>query len=164
MEMRFADETALLAAVRAARVDGCEIVDVYTPYPVHGLDAAMGLSRSRLPLVAFAAGVVGLISAMGFQVYVAAFDWPLDVGGKPLNSAMAFVPITFEITVLLSGLAAVAAFLVRCRLFPGARPVAVDGVTLDAFVLMLRVPEHSRDESRDGAVERAFAPREEVLR
>jgi len=124
--MRFADEERLLDAVRAARADGFAIVDAYTPYPVHGLDAAMGLPRSRLPLVAFGAGLAGVLFAIGFQFYIAAIDWPLNVGGKPLNSTLAYMPIAFEITVLLAGLAVTAAFLYRCRLFPGARPAAVD--------------------------------------
>jgi mono/diheme cytochrome c family protein len=141
---RFSSEAALLDAVKRARADGVTIVDVYTPYPVHGMDAAIGLPRSRLPLVALAAGVAGAISAMGFQFYVAAFDWPLDVGGKPLNSALAFVPITFEITVLLAALAVTAAFFWRCRLFPGARATTgQDAMTVDAFTLVMRIPESS---------------------
>ena len=139
VSVRFSDEAALLDAVRAARTYGLGIVDVYSPYPVHGLSAAMGLPRSRLPRVALGAGLTGVLSAMGFQFFAAAFDWPLDVGGKPLNSVLAFVPITFEITVLLAGLAVAAAFFVRCRLFPGVRPVALDeAATLDGFVLVLR--------------------------
>lgn len=143
---RFSSEAALLDAVKAARADGATIADVYTPYPVHGLDAALGLPRSRLPLVALAAGIGGAVSAMGFQFYTAAFDWPLDVGGKPMNSALAFVPITFEITVLLSALAVTAAFFWRCRLFPGARVKEDhDPATLDAFMLVVRVPDQSVD-------------------
>src|SRR5262245_63400066 len=116
---RFSSAEALLEAVRIARAEGAEIADAYTPYPVHGLDAALGLPRSRLPIVAFAAGVVGAISAIGFQFYAAAFDWPLNVGGKPANSTLAFVPITFEITVLVAALTVTAAFLWRCVVFPG---------------------------------------------
>ena len=149
--LRFSDEAALLAGVRAARADGDAIVDAYTPYPVHGLDAAMGLPRSRLPLAALAGGVAGLVSAMGFQFYVSAFDWPLNVGGKPVNSTLAFVPITFEITVLLAGLAITAAFFWRCRLFPGAHTIAPDAaVTLDAFVLVLEPHAARVAEGRTG--------------
>jgi mono/diheme cytochrome c family protein len=143
---RFSSEAALLEAVKTARTDGAEIANVYTPYPVHGLDAALGLPRSRLPLVAFAAGAAGAASAIGFQFYTAAFDWPLNVGGKPLNSTLAFVPITFEITVLLAALTVTAAFLWRCRLFPGAATTHEHGAaTLDAFVLVVRVPDASVD-------------------
>jgi mono/diheme cytochrome c family protein len=146
---RYASEAALLDAVKAAHAEGSDIVDVYTPYPVHGLDSALGLPRSRLPLVAFAAGLTGAVSAMAFQFYVAAFDWPLDVGGKPLNSALAFVPITFEITVLLAGLAVTGAFFLRCVLFPGAHPIRLDtAATLDAFVIVLRLSDADRQAPR----------------
>src|SRR5678809_343603 len=102
---RFRDADGLLAAVYAARDEGLTIQDVYTPCPVHGLEEAMGLRRSRLGFVTFAAGAVGLLAAMSFQFYAAVFDWTLNVGGKPNNSTLAFVPITFEITILFAGLA-----------------------------------------------------------
>ena len=76
---------------------------------------------------------------MGFQFYAAVLDWPMNVGGKPANSTLAFIPITFEVTVLFAGLATVAAFLVRSGLFPrtDVRPI-VEGVTEDRFALVLR--------------------------
>src|SRR5258705_12823336 len=80
----------------------------------------MGLRRSRLPYVTLVAGVVGLVTAILFQFYAAVFDWALNVGGKPDNSTLAFVPITFEITVLSAGLATAGAFFLRSGLFPGA--------------------------------------------
>jgi len=135
----FRDEDSLLEGVRELRVHGFNVYDVYTPYPVHGLDEAMGLERSRLAWVALAAGLCGLCLALGFQFYVAVFDWRLNVGGKPDNSMLAFVPITFEITVLLAGLATTAAFLLRCRLYPGARAVQFDeSATEDGFAVVLR--------------------------
>ena len=134
---------AVLDAVKSARAQGSTVVDVYTPYPVHALDRVLGLPRSRLPLVAFAAGAAGAAGAMGFQVWASAFDWPLDVGGKPLNSALAFVPITFEITILLAALAVTGAFFWRCRLFPGATATRGQTRSMDGFVLALRVPDQS---------------------
>jgi ActD protein len=135
----FADEAGLRDAVRRVRDHGFRVYDVYTPYPVHGMDDALGLHRSRLPLVAFAAGVAGLGCALVLQFYCAVFDWPLNVGGKPANSTLAFVPIAFELTVLSAGLAVAAAFLARCRLYPGAQPVVLEnGVTEDVFALALR--------------------------
>ena len=135
----FLDEQALRDAVTRMRAHGYRIYDAYTPYPVHGLDELMGLRRSRLPYVSFAAGVVGLISALAFQFYAAVVDWPLNVGGKPANSTLAFIPITFELTILCAGLATAAALLVRCGLRPGARPALfAPGVTEDVFALVLR--------------------------
>ncbi len=119
---RFSNEHDLREAVRQLRGHGFRIFDAYTPYPVHGLAELMGVRRSRLPIVSLCAALVGLGIALGFQFYAAVFDWPLNVGGKPPNSTLAFVPITFEITVLCAGLATAAAFLVRSRLLPGARP------------------------------------------
>lgn len=137
----FADAGDLLAAVPALRAQRLPIYDVYAPYPVHGLDEAMGLRRSRLPLVTLAAGLCGLTFALLFQFYTNVFDWPLDVGGKPDNSTLAFVPVCFELTVLLGGLATVGALLLRARLYPGkAVRLAAPGVTDDRFALALRAP------------------------
>src|SRR5262245_66392053 len=96
----FSDEHTLREAARRLHAHGSKIHDIYTPYPVHGLDRLMGIGRSRLPLVSFVAGACGLALAIGFQFYAAVFDWPLNVGGQPANSTLAFVPIPFEITVL----------------------------------------------------------------
>src|SRR5215831_19617157 len=101
----FADSQRLLAAVRAVREANVRIHDVYAPYPIHDLDHAMGLRRSRLPLVTLVTGATALSIALFFQFYAAVLDWNLNVGGKPDNSSLAFVPICFELTVLISGLA-----------------------------------------------------------
>jgi hypothetical protein len=135
----YAEPRALVDAVTQIRAHGFKIYDVYTPCPVHGLDVAMGLRRSRLGLVTFAAGALGLVSAISFQFYAAVFDWTLNVGGKPDNSTLAFIPITFEITVLFAGLATAKAFLLRSGLFPGARArLAGPRVTDDRFAIALR--------------------------
>ena len=79
------------------------------------------MRRTQLPFVTLLAGLLGLCFALAFQYYTAVFDWPLDVGGKPENSTLAFVPICFELTVLIGGLGTVGAFLLRARLYPGKR-------------------------------------------
>lgn len=134
----FDREDALLDATEAARAHGLPIHDAFTPYAVHGLDKAMGQRRSRLPLATLLAGVMGCLIAIGFQIWSSAWDWPIDVGGKPYISLPAFIPITFELTVLLGGLGTFFALLVRCRLFPGARkPLPDMQVTDDRFVLAI---------------------------
>jgi hypothetical protein len=158
----FPDEGALLAAVRRAREEGIAIVDAYTPYPVHGLDEAMGVPRSRLGLVTLAGGAAGLLSAVALQVYTAVYDWPLDVGGKPANSALAFLPISFELTVLVAGLSTAAAFVVKSRLHPPLpllpkRRKVDRGVTNDAFVLVL---ERAGESPRPTELLRAAGARE----
>jgi hypothetical protein len=137
----FGDEGSLLHAVKLARARGLAIEDVFAPYPIHTLDEAMGLARTRLPWVTLAGGLFGMAAAIGLQVYTAVIDWPINVGGKPANSALAFLPITFELTVLCAGLASAGAFLWRSRLYPTA-PVhsLAPGVTDDTFVLTLAVP------------------------
>src|SRR5215510_531309 len=148
----FSDADAVCDAVRRLRARGVRIDDVYSPYPIHGLDRAMGLRPSRLPLVPLVGGAFGAVGALAMQFYMAVFDWPLNVGGKPPNSTLAFVPITFELTVLSAGLLTAAAFLLRSRLMPGAQASRfAERATEDAFLLVLRC---SRDSACDADVAR----------
>lgn len=134
----FDDEGRILDAVRALHGNGVSIHDVYTPYAVHGLDDAMGIRRSRLPIVCFFAGGVGLLFAILFQIWVFTSSWPLNIGGKPFLSVPAFIPVTFEMTVLIGGLTTVAAFLLRSRLFPGACSKLLDpAITDNRFVVAI---------------------------
>jgi hypothetical protein len=143
----FADEHALREAAGRLHAHGSKIHDIYTPYPVHGLDGLMGIGRSRLPMVSFAAGACGFALALGFEFYASVLDWPLNVGGKPANSTLAFIPIAFEITVLFAGLTVVAAFLARAALFPGvSRDPIADRVTEDVFAIAVRLRHPSADE------------------
>lgn len=138
---RFSEVTGLLKAVRAARRDMIRVYDVFAPFPVHGLDDAMGIRHTRLPKVTLIAGLTGLAFALSLQFYTNVLDWPMNVGGKPDNSTLAFIPISFELTVLFGGLATVAAFLLRARLYPGKQPwLVTPGTTDDVFALVLRKP------------------------
>ncbi len=114
----FARGGEVLAAVRALQGAGLSVHDVLSPCPIHGLDDALGLRPSRLPWVAAAAGLAGLAGALALQFYASVWDWPLNVGGKPPASTLAFIPVAFEATILAAGLAAALAFAVRCRLAP----------------------------------------------
>jgi NO-binding membrane sensor protein with MHYT domain len=145
----FLDSDSLIRAVHAIRAHHFRIYDVYTPYPVHDLDHAMGLRRTRLPWVTAVAGTLALSFAIAFQFYTAVLDWPLNVGGKPDNSALAFVPICFELTVLIGGLVTFAALLFRARLYPGKRErLCTPGVTNDRFALVLRADRIHFDAAR----------------
>jgi len=142
----FSEPGPMLSAVEMLRRAGVPIHDVFAPYPVHGLDEAMGIRRSRLPLATLLAGLCGLCFALAFQYYTAVFDWPLDVGGKPENSTLAFVPICFELTVLIGGLGTAAAFFVRARLYPGKREqLPVLGVTNNVFAVVTHAPVGAND-------------------
>jgi hypothetical protein len=134
----FDDEANLLGVTRQARAEGLKVVDVFTPYAVHGLDAAMGLRASRLPWVCFFAAITGAALKLWFEFWTTMVDWPLNIGGKPWNSLPAFVPVTFEVMVLSAGLATVFVFLVLARLRPGKRVAMIHpGVTDDRFVLVV---------------------------
>jgi len=142
----FSDAGRLVDAVCAARHKNFRIYDVYAPYPIHQLDDAMGIRRTRLPWITLAAGVSGTLSGLFLQFYTSVLDWPLNVGGKPDNSTLAFVPISFELTVLFGGLATVAALCLRTRLFPGKRECLVaESQTNHTFALVLR----KRDDTFD---------------
>jgi len=134
----FQHEDDILGVTRAAREAGLKIVDVYAPFAVHGMDRAMGLRPSRLSRVCLIAGATGAILKLWFEIWTAAIDWPVNVGGKPWNSLPAFVPITFEVMVLFAGLATVAAFFLVSRLNPFRRvALAAPGVTNDRFALVV---------------------------
>jgi hypothetical protein len=145
----FEREADILSATRAMRDQDYDIVDVHTPYAVHGLDKAMGLKPSRLPWISFALGVIGAGLKVWFEFWTSATDWPINVGGKPWNSLPAFVPVTFEVMVLFAGVGTVIAFFVARRLFPGRKAVLpFPGVTDDKFVLVLEESDASFDVER----------------
>src|SRR5688500_18801304 len=107
----FEREEDLVGAAAASRERGLAIADTYAPYPVHGLAAAMGLKASRLPWVCFALGAISGAAMLVFQHWASALDWPVNVGGRPWNSFPAFVPVAFEMIILVAGVGTVAAFL-----------------------------------------------------
>jgi len=136
----FAREEDVVAATEAARERGLTVLDVYTPYAVHGLDRAMGLEPSRLPWVCFLLGLAGAGLKVWFEYWASAVSWPVNVGGKPWNSLPAFVPITFEVMVLFAGVSTVVAFLWVADLRPWRRArLPHPAVTDDRFVLLLAV-------------------------
>jgi hypothetical protein len=107
----FSDPNALLDAVERCRTRYRD-VDAYTPYPVEGLAEALGFQRSRVPLITLLGGIAGGIATYLLQWYSAVIDYPINSGGRPLHSWPAFIPPTFEITVLGAALAAFFGMLV----------------------------------------------------
>jgi hypothetical protein len=97
----------LLAATERAYAEGYRKMDAYTPFPVHGLPEALGHRGARLPWIVLAGGIVGALAGYGLQWYTAVVAYPLNIGGRPTNSWPAFIPITFEVTILCAALAAV---------------------------------------------------------
>jgi hypothetical protein len=107
----FPSADALLAAARAARAHGYARFEAYTPFAVEGLAELAGLARDRVPLLTLLGGIAGGAATYFLQWYSAVRDYPINVGGRPLHSWPAFLPATFEITILGAALAAVIGML-----------------------------------------------------
>jgi hypothetical protein len=122
----FDDEDVLLHAVKDVRKTGVKIHEVYTPFPVHGLDEVLGYQRSRLPIAAFLFGLLGTSLALTMQFYMLGMDWPMIIGGKDFTPVPTFIPVTFELTVLLGALGMVATFFVASGLKPYGQPRIFD--------------------------------------
>lgn len=136
----FAEPGPLLGAVIRLKLDGYRVIDTYTPFPVHGMDEAMGLKPSRLPRACLAFGLLGLVIALGVQIWTSAYDYPLIVGGKPLVALPAFVPVSFELTVLMAGLGVVATLFVVSGMRPKFKvPDLHPGVNDDRFVVAAEI-------------------------
>lgn len=130
------DDEILLDAVREANKAHLDIDDVYTPFPVHGLDPLLGLEESRLHQAGFVYGAIGTLVAFGFMTWVFTRDWPIIFGGKPFWSVPAFIPITFELTVLFAAVGMVITYFTVNGQGPGATAVTLDDrITDDKFCI-----------------------------
>ena len=130
------DETDLLSAVKVANEKHLDIMDVYTPFAVHGLDPLLGLEESRLHQAGFIYGSIGALFGFGFMTWVFTRDWPIIFGGKPYWSVPAFIPITFEMTVLFASIGMVVTFYTVCGLGPGVvNPILDTRITDDKFCI-----------------------------
>lgn len=107
----FTEPNELIAAVRQARAAGYRRMDAYTPYPIEEVAEELGVHGNRLPLIVLVGGIVGLLAGYGLQYWASVIEYPLNVGGRPFNSIVAFIPITFETTVLIAAFAAVLGML-----------------------------------------------------
>jgi len=144
------DEQDLLRAVKRANADHLEIMDVYSPFPVHGLDPLLGLSESRLHIAGFVYGMLGTLTAFLGMTWIFTKDWPIVFGGKPYWSVPAFIPITFELTVLFASIGMVVSFYTVCGLGPGVtNPYLDNRITDDKFCIAFDQSEvsHGKAES-----------------
>ena len=107
MLAEFVSAKELLHAAEKMRDEGYKDYDCHSPFPIHGMDTAMGLKRSPLGYIVFTVGSFGLLGALGLQWWTSAIDYPLVISGKPFFSGPAFVPITFALTILTSAITAV---------------------------------------------------------
>ncbi|MBN9350017.1 MAG: DUF3341 domain-containing protein [Chitinophagaceae bacterium] len=143
----FEEEKVLFPAVKNVRRAGYKIHDVYTPYPVHHLDKALGLRETSLHTMGFIYGLTGTLIALGGMGWIFAVDWPLNIGGKPHFPLPAYIPITFELTVLLSAVGMTLTYCWLNQMMPGVKkhhfsPRATD----DAFVMVIELMEKSNED------------------
>lgn len=140
----FDNEDILLKAVRSVRGAGIKIHEVYSPFPVHGLDDALGYRRSRLPIAAFLFGLLGTSLALTMQIGMMTVDWPMIIGGKDYLPLPSFIPVTFELTVLLSAFGMVGTFFVASNLKPWGKPKLFDiRITDDKHVMAIDLSKNS---------------------
>jgi Protein of unknown function (DUF3341). len=134
------DDDVLMHAVKKVRAEHHHIEEVYTPFPVHGLDKAMGLAGTRIAITSFMYGCLGLTVAIVMMNYIMIEDWPQDIGGKPsfsyLENMPAFVPIMFELTVFFAAHLMVITFYLRSRMWPFKKAENPDKRTTDDHFLM----------------------------
>jgi len=142
----FKDPYHLLRAAKEAQTRAFVHCDAFTPYPVHGVDKLLNHKRSWIPWVTLVAGLTGCFGGLGFQIWVSAIDWPINIAGKPFLSIPAFIPITFELTVLFGGLATFAALLMICRLPNYHTRIFDKGITDSTFALYVPAKEKNFDE------------------
>ncbi len=130
------DEVELLKAVKLANDQHLPIMDVFSPFPVHGLDQALHLTESRLHQGGFVYGFLGTLTAFLGMTWIFTKDWPILFGGKPYWSVPAFIPITFELTVLFASWGMVITFYIICGMGPGiTNPVLDERISDDKFCI-----------------------------
>jgi len=136
----YTDDDILMSAVKKVKSDKHHIEEIYTPFPVHGLDKAMGLAPTRIAITSFMYGLVGLTVAIIMMNFIMIKDWPQNIGGKPsfsyLENMPAFVPIMFELTVFFAAHLMVITFYLRSRMWPFKKAENPDPRTTDDHFLM----------------------------
>ena len=159
------DEDVLISAVKDIRSKEVEIHEVYTPFPIHGLDHLLGLQRTRLGITAFIYGCIGLTfgSILIYYIMISGEykSWPMNIGGKPnftfFKNLPSFVPVLFELTVMFAGHLMALTYFYRCKLFPGNQDTSPDPRTTDdKFLVEIEYENFKEVESflkKTGAIE-----------
>src|SRR5579872_4471499 len=154
----------LVGASRQARAAGYRRMDAYTPFPIEGLSDAIGFETNAIPLIGLTGGVVGAITGFGFQAWVHTGLLPINVGGRPLLSWPAFIPVTFELAVLFSALAMLAGLFVLNGHPQPYHPVfnaaGFERASRDRFFLAIQADDPLFDDSRTREFLRGLGARE----
>ena len=145
----FDDDVVLLKAIKTLREQGIKIANVFSPFPVHGIEKALGIKGTRMAIVSFLFGATGTSLAVLMMWYMNIFDWPMDIGGKPsfalYKNIPAYIPITFEVTVLLAAHGMAITFFLRSWILPGVQPKVPDNrMSDDHFVMQLDVNDSNK--------------------
>ena len=160
----FDDEAVLFPAVKKVRRAGYKIHDVFTPFPIHGLDKELGLRDTSLHVAGFIYGITGTATAVGFITWALTLDWALNFGGKPFFALPAWIPITFECTILLAAFAAVFGMLALNGLPMPYHPVfnlkRFDQASRDKFFLVVQERDPKFDLDKTWAFLETLHPRE----
>ena len=162
----YGDEEPLMASAHELRSQGIKVKDVFSPFPIHGLDAAIGVPRTWIAITAFIYGITGASLATLMMWYMMISDWPTDIGGKPsmayFMNVPAFIPITFESTVLCAGHGMVITYYLRCWMLPGVKAKNPDPRTTDdKFLMIVETKEENKSKietllKNGGATEISF--------
>ena len=146
----YTDDDVLMSAVKKVKAERYHIEEIYTPFPVHGLDKAMGLAPTRIAITAFIYGLIGLTVATLMMNFIMIEDWPQNIGGKPsfsyIENMPAFVPIMFELTVFFAAHLMVITFYLRSRMWPFKNAENPDPRTTDDHFLMEIAVEGNENE------------------
>ena len=154
----------LLEASRKAFTAGYRKLDAFSPMPIHGLADSIGYQPTRLPFLVFAGGVIGAILGYGLCYWVSVIAYPLNVGGRPFHSGPAFIPVTFELTILFAALAAVFGMIVANGLPRPYHPVfnvpGFDRASQDRFFLCIEADDPRFDIEETGRFLESLHPHE----
>jgi len=156
----FLTEEQALQAARKTREMGFQKFQALTPYPVHGMEEACGITRSWIPYVTFGAGLVGLSAGLWFTWWTSAVNWPINVGGKPFFSLPAFIPICFELTVLFAALCSVGSLFYAAGLPKIDPPIIDKDLSSHKFAIFIPVDEPGYNEQKVQEMFRALGAAE----
>jgi hypothetical protein len=143
----FDDEEVLLKSAKELVSKGIRIKDVFSPFPIHGIDPVIGVPRTRLAIMSFIFGATGLTLAWSMMGYMLIYDWPMDIGGKPSQAfymnLTAFIPISFEMTVFCAAHGMALTYLIVNKLYPGQEPYNPDNRTTDdKFMIQINAADN----------------------